>query len=55
MTLSHHINNKYLALKVDQRQSKITLLSQAGGCVVHPNCLMLCINHTECEGGKVVL
>lgn len=54
MTLSHHINNKYLALKVDQRQSKTTLLSQAAGCVVHPNCLMLCINHTECEGGKVL-
>lgn len=48
MTLSHHISNKYPALKIDQRQSKTTLLSQA------LNCLMSCINHTECEGGKVL-
>lgn len=55
MTLSHHINNKYLALKVDQRKSKTTLLSQAGGSVVHQNFLMLGINQKNVREEKFCL
>lgn len=53
MTLSHHINNKYLALKVDQRRNKTTLLSQALGSVVQKNCLMLGINHNNVREEKI--
>jgi len=55
MTLSHHINNKDLALNVDQRKSKTTRLSQAGGSVVHQNCLMLGINHKNAREEKFCL